>query len=276
MSYKPGIRDKAGEAYWSSLWEDSALPPAIDPQRAGSDNYVVRRLHALFSNFFSGRHLHDAQLLEIGCARSAWLPYFVKQFGFRVVGIDYSEPGCRQAKAILHREQVDGEIMCVDFNFPPESLLENFDVVISFGVAEHFSDTAKCIAGFAQYLKPGGMLITLIPNMTELMGGLQRFLDRAVYDIHVPLDAQGLKRAHEQCGLQIFSCRYFMSTGFGVLNTAKLTGSDLSSRLKRHLGNNLSRVSKGIALLEDLTFQLPPTQFLSPYIVCVAGKGIPE
>lgn len=276
MSDKPSVQDKAGEAYWSSLWEDSTLPPAMNPQRAGSDNYAVRRLHALFSELFSGRHVYGAKLLEIGCARSVWLPYFAKQFGFRVVGIDYSEPGCRQAKAILQREQVDGEIMCVDFNFPTESLLENFDVVISFGVAEHFADTAKCIAGFTQFLKPGGMLITLIPNMTELMGGLQRFLDRAVYEIHVPLDAQALKSAHEQGGLQIFSCWYFMSTGFGVLNTAKLTGSDLSSRLKRHLGLNLSRVSKGIALLEDLTFQLPATRLLSPYIVCVAGKRIPE
>jgi hypothetical protein len=37
---------------------------------------------------------------------------------------------------ILSKEGVRGEIVCADFFSPPGSMLEVFDVVISFGVLE--------------------------------------------------------------------------------------------------------------------------------------------
>ena len=42
---------------------------------------------------------------------------------------------------ILSIEGVKGDIVCADFFSPPESMIEEFDVVISFGVLEHFEDT---------------------------------------------------------------------------------------------------------------------------------------
>lgn len=52
--------------------------------------------------------------LEIGCARSRWLPYFAKEFGFEVSGIDYSEVGSQQATQILFNEGVQGNIVFAD------------------------------------------------------------------------------------------------------------------------------------------------------------------
>ncbi len=88
MLETPRIKDKAGKAYWSSTWEKSALPPAIDPYDRVRGNFVVRHFHSLFSELFSESDTRGASLLEIGCARSVWLPYFAKQFGFKVSGID--------------------------------------------------------------------------------------------------------------------------------------------------------------------------------------------
>jgi cyclopropane fatty-acyl-phospholipid synthase-like methyltransferase len=265
--------DKAGRAYWSDVWEDSAIPLAIDPFDKGRSNYAIRRFHALFLRIFANNETHEHRLLEIGCARSVWLPYFANQFGFKVTGLDYSEVGCMQAREILQREHVQGEIVQSDLFYPHDKLTGIFDVVTSFGVAEHFTDTGKCIAAFANYLKPGGRMITVIPNMTWLVGALQKLLDRSVYDVHVPLSASVLKRAHEQCGLQVQCCGYFLSTGFGVLNVDKLPLTNISSRLKQALASNLSRISKGIALIEDHSVRLPATRVLSPYIVCVASKS---
>lgn len=267
-----GTNDKAGKAYWSSLWENSVLPSAVDPDDKRIGNYIVRRLHALFREIFSGNSLQGSGLLEIGCARSVWLPYFAKQFGFRVTGLDYSESGCRQSEAILVREGVAGEIICADFFSPPESLIERFNVVTSFGVAEHFADTTQCIAAFAKFLKPGGRMITAVPNMNGLIGVLQRLLDRSIYDIHVPLDVTALRDVHEKSGLEVMFCKYFISSGFGVLNTASLTGSGLSVRFKRRLNADLSRLSKFIGALEDRTGRLPAMRWAAPYVICLARK----
>ena len=117
-----------------------------------------------------------------------WLPYFAKEFAFEVYGIDYSEIGCQQAKQILEYEGVNGKIVCADFFSPPGSMLKAFDVVVSFGVLEHFEDTTACIAAFSKFLKPGGLLITNIPNLCGLNGLIQKMINRSIFDIHVPLD----------------------------------------------------------------------------------------
>lgn len=276
MSEDSETGDKAGKAYWSSVWNDSELPSLVDPFSNNRNNYTARRFHALFSSLFAGRDCHGARLLEIGCARSVWLPYFASQYGFSVSGVDYSELGCEQARALLRKAQINGEIVHTDFFHPPRRLNGYFDVVTSFGVVEHFSDTSHCLAAFSSYLRPGGMMITVVPNMTWLMGLLQKILDRTVYDIHVPLGVSTLRVAHEACGLNVEFCRYFMSTGFGVLNTDKLPGNRFSSWLKRGLASNLSRFSKGAALLEERGIKFPATHCLSPYVLCVSRKDLPS
>jgi cyclopropane fatty-acyl-phospholipid synthase-like methyltransferase len=50
------------------------------------------RTAAFTLNFvrFKEYHCAASRLLEIGCARSAWLPYFAQEFGIDVSGLDYS------------------------------------------------------------------------------------------------------------------------------------------------------------------------------------------
>lgn len=40
-----------------------------------------RQFHKYFSKAFSEMETSDSKLLKIGCVRSAWLPYFAKEFG---------------------------------------------------------------------------------------------------------------------------------------------------------------------------------------------------
>src|SRR5262245_56096999 len=102
--------DKAGKAYWDGLWKHSTLPRAVNPQTTGLNNYVNRKFHEYFSEAFSLLETRGGRLLEIGCARSAWLPYFTREFDFDVCGLDYSEQGSRQAKEVLVNEGVKGEV----------------------------------------------------------------------------------------------------------------------------------------------------------------------
>ena len=128
--------DKAGKEYWDKAWGTYDIPKEVNPRHGGLPNYVNRRFHEYFCQIFSNMNTQGKKVLEIGCARSVWLPYFAKEFGFKIYGIDYSEIGYQQAMQILSNEEVKGEIVCADFFSPSESMLKAFDVVVSFGVLE--------------------------------------------------------------------------------------------------------------------------------------------
>jgi len=264
--------DKAGRAYWDRVWADDALPPPVDPKQTNLDNYVNRRFHEFFSRIFSRIEPRGKFLLEVGCAKSSWLPYFAQQFGFRVSGLDYSEIGCRQSQGILSNAGVKGEIICADFFAPPASLAGKFDVVVTFGVVEHFTDTRSCLEALVRLLKPGGLLVTNIPNLGGWIGAIQKMVNRPVYDIHVPLGVEPLNKAHEQSGLKVLNCDYFLFTQFGVLNLNGLDSSSLDWKIKNTLLKILFHLSKLVWYCEGVFGKLRPNRLMSPYINCVAQK----
>lgn len=266
------VMDKAGKKYWNDLWSESEIPTAVNPHLPGLNNYVNRRLHEYFCEAFSGMETQVMRLIEIGCARSAWLPYFKKEFGFKVFGIDYSEIGCQQAVQILSQEGIEGEVMCADLFSPPENMLETFDVVISFGVAEHFQDTAACIAALSKFLKPGGKIITNIPNLVGLIGSVQKIVNRPVFDMHMSLDKYSLKKAHEASGLEVLSCDYFIVTNFGVCNLRGLPPRSIRWFLKKVFLSLLARFSMTVWFVESKVRLFKPKKVISPYINCLARK----
>lgn len=265
--------DKAGREYWDRLWDQIDLPDPIDPRSPSLGNRFSRRMHTLFQHAFAGMPTEGASLLEIGCGRSAWLPYFHREFGFQVSGLDYSDIGCEQARQILAKADVEGEIFRADLFCPPASFLGRFDVVFSGGVVEHFADTQECISACAAFLKPGGAMVTVIPNMRGVVGALQRVLDRTLYEMHVPLRARDLRYAHQAAGLSVLGCAYFLSTGYGVLRSGAADSETLRSRVKRGVIRLLEGVSILVWWLEDHTLRLPPSRLFSPYVSCVAKKG---
>ena len=259
--------DKAGKEYWDNTWKGNAIPKGVNPRHGGLPNYINRRFHEYFYQIFSNMNTQGKKVLEIGCARSIWLSYFSKEFCFNVCGIDYSQIGCQRAMQILSNEGVKGEIICSDFFSPPESMIEGFDAVISFGVVEHFQDTVECIAAFSKFLKPGGLLITNVPNLCGLNGLIQKIINRSIFDIHTPLDKKDLICAHEVNGLRIISCDYFLFMNLGVLNIENLKGS-----LFYKVARLRSWVNEVVWIIERVIPALKPNRWSSPYINCVAVK----
>ena len=243
------------------------MPKEANPRHGGLPNHINRRFHEYFCQILSGVDNQAKKILEIGCARSVWLPYFSKEFGFNVTGIDYSEIGCQQAMQILSKAEVKGEIVCADFSSPPGSMLKAFDVVVSFGVLEHFKDTTACIGAFSQFLKPRGLLITNIPNLLGLNGLIQKVVNRTIFDIHVSIDINTLKRAHEINGLRIISCNYFLFANLGIVNI-----ENLKETLFYKVARLRSWVNEVVWIFERVVPALKPNRWSSPYINCVAVK----
>lgn len=258
--------DKAGIGYWNDVWEAGSLPEPIDPRRRGRQHRVDRALHRFFTGQFSQLDGPTTSLLEIGAARSQWLPYFAREFGFSVTGLDYSPNGCGQAREMLRRAGVSGTIVEADLFSPPPEILSTFDVVVSFGVVEHFEDTSACIAALARFLKPGGKLITEIPNLAGIGGFLQHITCPDILAVHVVMTERDLERAHRAAGLHVESCNYFMNGGFSNLN--------LSCRRNSPAFPVISRVPMALTLpflaMDATRWSTSPNRLSSPHIICVA------
>ncbi len=264
--------DKAGQKYWDDSWASSDIPEAVNPTDVRLRNSVNRRFHQLFVRLFDRFQTPSMRLLEIGCAKSAWLPYFAKEFGFCVSGIDYSPIGCQMAKKVLQVNGVEAEVVCANFFSPPSNMLEAFDVVVSFGVIEHFEDTASCLRAVSSFLKPGGMLITSIPNMVGGIGAIQKSVNKPVYDIHQLIDPARLRKAHELAGLEVLECNYFIYTNFGVANLIGISTRTISGLLKKVFLGILARTSMLVWVIEEKIGDFSPRKFTSPYINCISRK----
>ncbi len=266
--------DRAGKAYWDSHYKPETGRHIFNPHQAGVRNYGKRELNEYFHRVFALIEPQGKDLLEIGSGGSAILPYLHREFGFRVAGLDYSERGCQAARDLLTQEQIPGEVFCADVFSTPFELREQYDVVLSFGVAEHFNDTVACIRSFGHYLKPGGLMITLIPNMVGVVGMLQQKLSRAVYDKHVPIDARALRSVHEGAGLSVLECDYFMFINFGVLNLNEVLRGSAECYVKTLVLQGLRVVTGLTWLAESGLGHFRANRAMSPYIICSARKSL--
>jgi hypothetical protein len=129
---------------------------------------------------------------------------------------------------------------------------------------EHFDDPAARIADAACYLKPGGRILTTVPNLHGINWALQRLGSFETLRAHVTHTARSLAHAHERAGFLTVASGY---TGFcdGYLSSAAGAGSRLRKTIHR-------RACRALGLGSEAWLRLtrgrvsPETRFLSPHV----------
>ena len=259
--------DRAGVAHWDENYDlVERSNEAFDPI-PGVRGYARRCWDKKLRDALAKVSGPRAQLLELGCGGSALLPYFANQLDFSVSGIDYSESGIESARRLCAVHKVDAELIFGDFFNPPAQYLGKFDAVVSFGVVEHFTDTDKTVRLFGDFLKPGGILITTVPNMLGLSGLGQKLLSRSIYNIHETITPERLRTAHEKANLKVESCDYFLFNNFGVINPGVAPSS-----LARLGFLGLRAITGAIWATESMLGRYAPNRVTSPYVVAIAQK----
>ena len=232
---------------------------------SGFRNRYLRKIAELLSGLMQP----GASVLEIGAGNSEWLVFLASAFPTsKFAGLDYSAAGCERLRARLHSVGAHSRVVNADAFAPPPDLLHAFDVVISFGVVEHFDDLSAVLNSFSRYLKPGGAMFTLIPNMAGTIGALAKRLNPLVYEMHNPHDLESFVRGHERASLRVENAGYLGTTDFGVLSAAV----ELEQRPQYLAYVWLSRFSKAVMLFEEMFFEMPPGKQLSPYIFAVSRQ----
>jgi SAM-dependent methyltransferase len=184
-----------GVDYWEEDWAKT--------QGTGGDDSLAW-IRASYPYLALDRLLRSAlpvdrakTFVELGSGPARWMIYFHKTFGYRVHGCDTSPLSCELAQRNLAAAGVVGTIEQADFF----SLDSAYDVVFSAGVVEHFADPLVPLRAFARLVRPGGFLITDVPNLTGLNGFYRRAFKPETFLTHRPIRLVELRRWHRDLGL---------------------------------------------------------------------------
>src|SRR3990170_4948814 len=207
------------------------------------------------------------KLLEVGCGDSVWLPYFNREFGFEVFGVDYSEVGCHLARRNLDACGAHGTIECVDMFDLHKEWSGQFHFVISFGVVEHFDNPREVIGLLSGLLRPSGLLFTYVPNLDSFAGLMVKAVDRSFFDTHRKIDLDTLEGYHFGSGMAIVRSTYLQWLDFTMLGFTNLPPK-LRSLLMRGI-----KVTDLIPLYAERLFGLNPrSRSLSSFMAVLARK----
>lgn len=215
------------------------------------------------------------RVLELGCGGSQWLPLLARRYGCAVEGIELDRVAADLARANLCGAGVDGVIHTGDA-FAPDAhadLIEAFDVVYSRGLLEHFADPVVCLRSVRRYVKPGGILLTTVPNLRGLNFALQMLADVARYRMRIVYDRRELAVVHREAGFEIVDYGYVGIIDAYLSATTQTTGP-LRRAIHAHVCRLLGMASHAW-LLATRARVAPELSLVSPNVFAVARRSEP-
>lgn len=104
------------------------------------------------------RYKSGGAILDIGCSAGSFLES-LKGPSWDLYGIEISDAMAQKARARSGAQVFVGDVL--DAPFPPET----FDAITCFHVFEHLYHPREVLAKVSEWLKPGGIFYTLMPNI---------------------------------------------------------------------------------------------------------------
>ena len=199
--------------HWDSIYDAVDNTNTVEWQPL---DYISRCIETVLLRAI--RKYEPKSILEIGCGNSFWLPYVAKVSGATIAGIDYSESGCKHARRNLESAGVSGSIFCIDILEDNTDKIGQYDLVYSLGVIEHFSDTENILKKFSEFVKPGGVLLTEVPNLKNSFHGILAWIwQPELLQQHKKIGQSELKECYSNIKFQEINAGYCGLFSLGIV-----------------------------------------------------------
>ncbi len=153
---------------WEDIWEGASVETELDTLRYSRARQTIARYERYLDR--------DGIILEAGCGLAAVVIY-LREKGFRVIGLDYAVNALRKA----HAFDPTLPLCAGDVHALPYAS-GSLAAYLSFGVLEHFPHgMGPALREAARVLRPGGILVLTIPypNLVWKLSQLRRRLQGA-------------------------------------------------------------------------------------------------
>lgn len=161
-------------AFWERYWESKTdIITEISSKHVFGD--LISRLI---------REYRIQNVIELGGFPGFNAIYLHKFRGLKATFLDFFIHPPIVERLVLKNNLKPGDISVIKADVYQYEPVEQYDMVTSFGLIEHFDDTEDIIARHLRFLKPGGVLFITMPNFTGVNGWVQEHFDKDNYDKH--------------------------------------------------------------------------------------------
>ncbi|HEY4193913.1 MAG TPA: methyltransferase domain-containing protein [Mucilaginibacter sp.] len=241
------------KAFWANYWESKK-----DVAFAVPADYTF---HKLLKQIIDNNKTSTA--IELGGFPGYYAIFLHKYFGLKTTLFDFyvHQPVLKEVLTANQLTEKDIKVIEGDlFNYQSN---EQYDLVLSCGLIEHFNDTKDIIARHLSFLKPGGILFITLPNFTGMNGWVQRKYDMGNYEKHniSSMNPKLLADYCKQLGLKNVEAYYYAKFSIWLENRGQQ-----SSFTKMFL--------KTLWFAGKIATKIIPVEskLLSPYIILKATK----
>ena len=193
-------KELTSKKYWSKYWKTK---PKIKSSIIAKDFLF----HDILSKYIPKQQ--KINFLEIGGFPGQWAVFFAKYWGANSTLLDrYIDRDVIQSLSETNDVEniniIEGDVFDLRVD-------QKFDVVMSAGFIEHFSNVESVIDKHIDYLETNGILVLTVPNLLGLNGLLQKIVDRETYDTHYleTMYDKNLKQIVNSKGLTIEYVNYY-------------------------------------------------------------------
>lgn len=250
---------------WDATWKNVDRYSTVNMR-----SYIERRKAEILKvELANGK---EWKVCELGCGSGRWLK-FLAENGLitKAYGLDFSQNSTRltieNIKSVSHEQSnfFLGAIRGDLFSLPFKPQVFNF--IYSMGVIEHFANWSELIKIERQCLKPGGKMLTVVPNLGGLNGAIMKRLDPAFYAEHMVIYSDELRRAYENAGLTNIEVYYLGVISLTYVNWKRFC---FNSALLHSVFRNLLLVPINFIARKILKLLgLDRTRLFSPEIVAI-------
>jgi len=187
--------------FWVNYWERKTGLAVNIPA-----NYLF---HEELASIINTQNVETA--IELGGFPGYYAVFLKKYFKLDVTLLDYfvHQP---VTNALLAANDLKGQdIHIIETDLFNHKEAEQYDLVLSCGLIEHFKDTADIIQRHISFVKPGGTLFITLPNFKALNGWFQKVFDKDNYDKHniSCMDPELLAGICRDAGMEVVQAKYF-------------------------------------------------------------------
>jgi len=172
--------------YWSECWDNA--PPEFLGEPAAAVRGLLgtanRYADSVLPFLMDRTRKQSGDVLELGCAPGRMIERMSRfRPQHRYHGLDYSEVGVQLTRSRLRSLGRTGDINLGDLH--TFEAARRYDLVVSFGLIEHFTDPLPVVKAHARFCSPGGCVGITVPNYSSpMVKWLIQRLDPDALDSH--------------------------------------------------------------------------------------------
>jgi 2-polyprenyl-3-methyl-5-hydroxy-6-metoxy-1,4-benzoquinol methylase len=214
----------------SCVWLENPPTPAEMPYHYDEDyHHAITSAGSAANRWHRQRDLiasyrQSGSILDIGCSSGGFLST-MKGPAWKLYGIEMEAQTANEARSNTGAEVFVGD--AADAPFPANS----FDVITCFDILEHVYDPRVFLGKVHEWLKPGGVVYTMLPNISSWEA---RALGSYWYGLELPrhlfhFSPDSLRSAMTMAGLKE-ECLYTPTTSY-VERSANYLFTEFTARL---------------------------------------------